>query len=60
MIPTLETASTNDLRGNPLNDVDPEDHQWLPQQLRFKAPALQLRRALYHVAALLRVGRAGL
>eukprot|EP00959_Pyramimonas_sp_CCMP1952_P082128 1716230-Pyramimonas_sp.AAC.1 len=60
MILTLETTSNNGLRGNPLNDVDPEGQQRLPQQLRFKAPVLLHRRALSHVAALHLAGRTGL
>eukprot|EP00959_Pyramimonas_sp_CCMP1952_P351959 7374097-Pyramimonas_sp.AAC.1 len=60
MLRTLETVSSKGLRGNLRIDVDPEDQRWLPQQLRFKAPVLLLRRTLRHVAALHRVGRTGL
>eukprot|EP00959_Pyramimonas_sp_CCMP1952_P446388 9346107-Pyramimonas_sp.AAC.1 len=59
MIPNLGTASSSDMRGNRLIENDPEDQQWLPQQVHVRAPVRLLQRSLWHVAAVRQVGRAG-
>eukprot|EP00959_Pyramimonas_sp_CCMP1952_P078489 1640446-Pyramimonas_sp.AAC.1 len=59
MILTLGAASSSDMRGNLLIDSDPEDQQWPPQQLDFRAPVRLPHKDLCHVAALHQVGRTG-
>eukprot|EP00959_Pyramimonas_sp_CCMP1952_P238411 4981813-Pyramimonas_sp.AAC.2 len=59
MIPTLGAASSSDMRGNLLIGNDPEDQQWLPEQLHCRAPVRLLQGSLWQVAAPRQVGRTG-